>query len=301
MSLLPMVSKMPMMSMSRLRRLSRILGPILVGAYPFLWAVGLFFVFCNDYSPAIRWCAGLAIAAPLVLAWCLFRRSGLPEGWYRPSKILVVCAALLCLVATPMAILGAAYNHNFSAYYCGVRGQQIAYGVQYLPVVYADDHGPLGTQPPPFWPVPGVWPNSNEYLAELLRIHEEPNGRLGAHDLIMCMGLQDGDCGWACLAGIGDCESEETPLLWTANLQVRAEDFTGADPAHPKRWRSRVDKRRLPRLRNWVVVIRKDGRISRIPDYALTDARFLGSSTNDPSHLEVLYPVPSTERAPSSP
>ena len=58
---------------------------------------------------------------------------------------------------------------------------------------------------------------------------------------------------------------------------------------------------RLPKLRNWVVVIRKDGRISRIPDYALTDASFLGSSTNDPSRLEVLYPVSPTERAPSSP
>ena len=45
---------MPMMSISRLPRLYRILGPILIVAYPFLWAVGLFFVFCNDYSPAIH-------------------------------------------------------------------------------------------------------------------------------------------------------------------------------------------------------------------------------------------------------
>lgn len=90
-------------SLPRLRHLSRILGPFLVGAYPFLWAGGLFFAFCNDYPPTIRWCAGLATVAPLVLAWRLFRRPYLPEGWYRPSKILVVFVALLCLVATPVA------------------------------------------------------------------------------------------------------------------------------------------------------------------------------------------------------
>ena len=277
--------------MSSLRRLSHILGPILLGAYPFLWAVGLFFVFCNDYPPAIRWCAGLATVAPLVLAWRLFRR----PGRYHPTKLMVVFAALLCLIATPIAILSAAYARNFSAFYCGLRGQQIAIGIQYLPEVYSDDHDPLGTQPPSFWPVLGVWPNSNAYFAELLRIHEKSNGHLVATDLIMGMGLQEGDCGWACLAGIGDCESEETPLLWTANLQVRAEDFAGADPAHPKSWKSRVDKSRLPGLGNWVVVIRKNRAIVRIPSYALTDTRFFGSSTNDPSRLEVLYPVSHNE------
>ena len=282
-------------SLPRLRHLSRILGPFLVGAYPFLWAVGLFFAFCNDYPPTIRWCAGLATVAPLVLAWRLFRRPCLPEGWYRPSKILVVFAALLCLIATPIAILGAAYRHNVNVYYCGLSGQRIVFCIQNSPSVYANDHHSLGTQPPPFWPGLGFWPNSNAYFAEILRIHDKRF--IDASTLIAMTGLGRGDCAWACLAGIGDCESEETPLLWTSNLQVRAEDFVGADPAHPKRWKNRVDKSRLPGLGNWVVIIRKNRAISRIPDYALTDASFLGSSANDPSRLEVLYPVSRTEQA----
>ncbi len=92
-------------------------------------------------------------------------------------------------------------------------------------------------------------------------------------------------------AGIGDCDSDDTPFLWTANLRVGPEDFRGADPAHPKNWSDRVGRRLLRGLRGWVVVIRKDGSMSQAPAYAITDAWFLGSSSNAPARIEVLYPL----------
>ena len=169
------------------------------------------------------------------------------------------------------------------------------------PVCYSPNKDTNET-PPPFWPETNVWRNSNGYFAELLRIDASyPEPRLTLGDLMHSTGLKPvsspeelengGGCAWACLAGIGDCDSDDTPFFWTANLRVGPEYFRGADPMHPKRWADRVDRRLLHGLGPWVIVIRKDGRKAQAPAWAVTDAWFLGASSNTAARIETLYPI----------
>ncbi len=283
-----------------MRCLSHILGPLLFLAYIVLWMGGVFVAVCADYPPIVRWGAVVAVATPPFFAWWLFRRIHLPEGWYRPSRILVILVAVSCFLATWPTLLAGGVGHRVNVIHCALRGQQVAYAIMCRPVRYSPNKDTNET-PPPFWPETNVWRNSNGYFAELLRIDASyPKPWLTSEDLMHSTGLKPasspealengGGCAWACLAGIGDCDSDDTPFLWTDNLRIGPEDFRGADPAHPKRWGNRVDRRLIHGLGPWVVVIRKNGSMSRAPAYAVTDNWFLGSSSNAADHIEVLYP-----------
>lgn len=288
-----------------MKRLSFLVVPVLFALDPFLLVAGLFALPCMYPSAA-----GIVVAAVLLVPVAFSAAYGIaflvrPEqmkGWYRP-RLRSLLPFAVCWIAgfAALTFLLQAGTRAVNANYYKLFGEQI---VRFALIVYpleteenllasaalADPSGtnappPSPPTPPPLWPKPGDFRTANDFFAALLANSHFTNAGQGGHV---------GDASrWNCLAGAADCESEETPVLWSANLTgVTERDFAGAAPSRPCPWRDRIIPDRLPGIGSRVVVIRKNGMGAVFSPGDLTDAAFLGSSSNAPARIQVLPAVP---------
>ena len=147
---------------------------------------------------------------------------------------------------------------------------------------------------PPAWAPVGAYDSANAYLADLLETERIDSisfvGLAGAgvepaHD---CAELRLRGVAWNVLAGAAKAD-DSTPVIWTRNLRgLSPGDFAGADPERPRSWRDRLDPSDLRFGSEFIVLVRKSGSAEAIPVRNLTDAAFLGGSSNSPAWLQVL-------------
>ena len=142
---------------------------------------------------------------------------------------------------------------------------------------------PRPSPPPPLWPGPEDFRTANDFFASLLEDSRFSRDLPSAAPWLFSEtaattpsnagGRAGGACRWNCLA-------------------VTERDFAGADPSRPCPWRDRINPDRLPDIGSRVVVIRKNGMGAVFSPGDLTDAAFLGSSSNAPARIQVLPAVP---------
>ena len=227
------------------------------------------------------------------------------NGWYRP-RLRSLFHFALCWIAGVVALLFLvrAGTRALNANYYKFAGEGIVRLVMICFPLEAEtdllvsaalgDPPGTGAPPPPHWPKPGEFRTANDFFATLLEDRRFPGhgwlfSETAASNASPAVGRAAGACLWNCLAGAADCESDETPVLWSANLTgVTERDFAGADPSRPRPWRDRIVPARVPNIGSRVVVIRKNGTGEFIPPGKLTDAAFLGSSSNSSARIQVL-------------
>ncbi len=300
-----------------MKAFSRAIGPVLFVLYPFLllWSVMSGPVFADAFAPPVFFIFGgtvVLLTIALTVYWIAVAfRPARPDGWWRPRRRdwivagaiwIAGFAGLAWLFGRVAAEAGAVKISNSGrnvvaelrerAGLDGFREQAVSFAfVQSSDATTAIEIPLLG-------PAPGEWQSANAWFASLLA---DGSLRAGSpYDIFVpgpggpdlgpgADGLATNRCLWNCLAGIDGCPSDATPFLWSANLGgVAPEDFAGADPARPRSWKDRVDRKRIPGLGRHVVVIRKSGRMDIRPADQLTDVQFLGGSSNDPARIQVL-------------
>ena len=304
-----------------MKRLSFLVVPVLFALDPFLLVAGLFALPCMYPSAA-----GIVVAAVLLAPVAFSAAYGIaflvrPEqmkGWYRP-RLRSLLPFAVCWIAgfAALTFLLQAGTRAVNANYYKLFGEHI---VRFALIVHpleteenllasaalADPSGtstPRPSPPPPLWPGPEDFRTANDFFAALLEdsrfSRDFPSAapwlfsETAATTPSNAGGRAGGACRWNCLAGAADCESDETPVLWSANLAgVTERDFAGADPSRPCPWRDRIIPDRLPGIGSRVVVIRKNGMGAVFSPDDLTDAAFLGSSSNAPARIQVLPAVP---------
>ena len=305
-----------------MKRLSFLVVPVLFALDPFLLVAGLLAPPCLYPSAA-----GIVVAAVLLAPVALSAAYGIaflvrPErmnGWYRPRlrSLLPFAACWIAGFAVALTFLLRAGTRAANANYYRFYGEQIVLHALVVDpletkenllvsAALADPSGtnaPPPSPPPPLWPRPGDFRTANDFFAALLEdsrfSRDFPSAapwlfsETAATPPSNAAGRAVGACRWNCLAGASDCASDETPVLWSANLAgVTERDFAGADPSRPRPWRDRIVPDRLPGIGSRVLVVRKDGTGAVFSSGDLTDAAFLGASSNAPDRIQVLPALP---------
>lgn len=304
----PTIMKQTTTKQMAMKRMSHSAGPWLLTLYPFLllWFILGVPATTGAFAPPAFQFFTLAVSVltiGLTVYWLFLAfRPARPDGWWRPRRRdwIVACIVWIAGIAGLVRLVNRVLEQT-RAVNIANRGANTVWALQKRVKTHAM-LASLGCEtnlpPPRLGPIPREWQSANDWFASLLAdgsLREGSSydifvGEVGGPELAAGDAeLATNRCLWNCLAGIDGCPSDDTPFLWSANLGgVVPEDFAGADPARPRAWKDRVDRKRLPCFGQNVVVIRKSGQMDIRPANELTDSWFLGTSSNDPARLQVL-------------